>query len=125
MERARERREREDAAPRLKGVVPNLLTLSIEVEGRMGASTRYTRHVVVDRAPAEFKVPCTESGCEDGGHDVTRPIMKALLDGERTFTGEDECSGYRGGNRCGRVIGFAARATYADADPSKPGPKAS
>jgi hypothetical protein len=114
--RFRERREREDAAPRLQSQVARLATLSIEIDDHLGttemAVTRYVRHVVVQRAPALFQIPCSEAGCEDGGHDVTREVMHALRAGEAVFSGEDVCFGWRGNDRCDRVMHFVGRATY-------------
>ena len=124
-DRVRERREREDAAPRLRERVGRLLTLSIDIDDHVGptmmAKTRYVRHVVVERAPALFRIPCSEPGCEDGGHDVTREVMQALLAGEPEFSGEDVCVGYRGGKDCNRVLHFSGRATYSDASPQAEG----
>jgi hypothetical protein len=123
--RVRERREREDAAPRLRNRVARLLTLSIEIDDHFGsatmAQTRYVRHVVVERAPALFQIPCSEPSCEDGGHDVTRAVMQALLAGEREFSGEDVCYGWRGGERCERVLRFVGHATYSSERPQAKG----
>ena len=114
--RFRERREREDAAPRLRSQVARLLTLSIEVDDHLGATTiggtRYVRHVVVERAPALFHIPCSAAHCEDGGHDVTTAVMHALLAEETEFSGQDVCLGWREGNECGRVLNFVGHATY-------------
>ena len=123
--RFRERREREDAAPRLRDRVARLLTLSLEIDDHFGAimmaKTRYVRHVVVERAPALFQIPCSEPSCEDGGHDVTREVMQALLAGEPEFSGEDVCFGYRGGENCERVLHFAGHATYSHEGPQAKG----
>jgi hypothetical protein len=123
--RVRERREREDAAPRLRERVARLLTLSIEIDDHLGAvsvaETRYVRHVVVARAPALFHIPCSESGCEDGGHDVTREVMQALLPGEPEFSGKDICYGHRGGDSCQGVLHFSGHATYSDERPQAEG----
>jgi len=114
--RFRERREREDAAPRLRSRVARLRTLSIEIDDHPGATgigrTRYVRHVVVDQAPALFYIPCSEAYCEDGGHDLTVAILQALLGGETEFSGQDVCYGWRGGAQCERVVHFLGRATY-------------
>ena len=114
--RFRERREREDAAPRLRNQVGRLLTLSIEIDDHPGATTmggtRYVRHVVVDRAPALFYIPCSEAHCEDGGHDVTTAVMRALLAGQTEFSGQDVCFGWRDGTQCARVLHFVGHATY-------------
>ena len=123
--RARERREREDAAPRLRDRVARLATLSIEIDEHLGAAmvanTRYVRHVVVERAPALFEIPCSEASCEDGGHDVTRHVMQSLLAGEQEFVGEDICFGWRGDQRCERVLHFVGHATYSGERPQAKG----
>ena len=123
-ERVRERREREDAAPRLCARVATLMSLSIEIDDHFGAATlagtRYVRHVVVERAPALFEIPCSDASCEGGGHDVTREVMQALLAGRSEFSGEDVCYGYRGNERCNRVLRFTGHAKYSsDASASK------
>jgi hypothetical protein len=114
--RVRERREREDAAPRLRDQVARLLTLSIEIDDHFGgtilAERRYVKHVVVERAPALFDIPCSEASCQDGGHDVTREVMQALLAGKPEFSGRDTCLGWRGGERCERVLHYVGHATY-------------
>jgi hypothetical protein len=123
--RVRERREREDAAPRLRDRVARLRTLSIEVDDHLGsmtmAKTRYVRHVVVERAPALFNIPCSEANCQDGGHDVTVEVMRALLAGEPEFSGEDVCYGWRGSETCDRVMHFVGRATYSGERPPTKG----
>ena len=115
-ERVRERREREDAAPRLRKQVTELVSLSIEVEdasgSHLGAKTRYVRHVVVERAPALFQIPCSDAGCRDGGHNVTIPVMRALHAGESEFSGQDVCGGWCGGDHCGRILHYVGHATY-------------
>ena len=124
-DRIRERREREDAAPRLRERVTRLQALSIEIDDHLGAmsvaKTRYVRHVVVARAPALFQIPCSEPGCEDGGHDVTTEIMRALLAGEPEFSGKDVCYGHRGGDSCQRVLHFSGHASYSDVSPQAEG----
>lgn len=116
-QRAVERREREDAAPRLHDEVPNLLTLNIEIEerrsGELVGMGSYIRRVVVDRAPALFAIPCGDKSCQDGGHDVTREILTALRRGALTLSGEDACSGYLGGTaRCATTLHYKIVATY-------------
>ncbi len=124
-DRHRDRREREDAAPRLRDQVGGLQTLSIEVDDRRGAGiltdTRYVRHVVVERAPALFEIPCSAERCEDGGHDVTRDVMQSLLAGEQEFVGKDICFGWLGNDRCDRVLRFVGHATYSGGRPQAKG----
>jgi hypothetical protein len=114
--RAAERREREDAAPRLSTEVPALASLRLGVEERSGkvavSQPKYTRFVVVATAPALFLVPCGDSHCVDGGHDVTRTVMSALRAGRTHFDGEDECRGSVGSAFCNRVLHFEASAEY-------------
>jgi hypothetical protein len=114
--RFRERREREDAAPRLRSRVAGLLSLSLEIDDHPGATgagrTRYVRHIVVEQAPALFHIPCSEAHCEDGGHDLTVAVMQALLVGETEFSGQDICCGWRGGSPCERALQYVGHATY-------------
>ena len=120
-DRIRERREREDAAPRLRSQVDTLTSLSIEIDDHLGttglAATRYVRHIVVQRAPALFEIPCSETSCEGGGHDLTREIMHALRAGDLEFSGKDTCFGWRDGENCARVLHFVGHATYSDPRP--------
>src|SRR5436190_21362789 len=92
-QRAAERRKREDDAPRLRATVPKLESLELEFrESRAGvqmADVTHKRRVVVERAPALFELPCQDSACRDGGHDITREVMRALQDGLERFHGED------------------------------------
>jgi hypothetical protein len=118
-ERAVERRRREDAAPRLIQEVPRLLSLSLEIdERRAGAASGicHTRRIVVANAPALFMLPCADSGCQDGGHDLTRIIMPRLRDGAVRFEGEHPCDGQVGPGRCPSVLHFVAVATYRPQD---------
>lgn len=118
MMRAQERRRREDSAPRLKQQVSRLKELELEFEDYAGdgevLASRHIRHVVVDRAPALFEVPCQEPKCRDGGHDLTDEIMRALRAAAPEFDGEDRCHGQLGTGECHRVLKFVGRATYAD-----------
>ncbi len=116
--RVRERREEEDAAPRLREVASALRELSIKVrdQGETGAlaGTEYVRHVVVAHAPALFVIPCTDATCVGGGHDVTADVLTALRRRDAEFTGEHACRGTRGTVACGRVMRYVAKATYSD-----------
>ncbi len=109
-----ERRSREDEAPRLHEEVPGLVSLHLNVEDHAGVigGTKYTRRVVVDRAPALFVVPCCDPRCEGDGHDLTRQVMSALRSHARSFRGEDECRGSVGQGECSRVLRFEAVAEY-------------
>lgn len=81
------------------------------------ASTRYVQHVVVERAPALFDVPGSQAGCEDRSHDVTNAVMSALFEDKRESSGEHMCFGYRGSDRCERVLSLAGHATYSGQPP--------
>ncbi len=117
-QRATERRQREDEAPRLKQQVSGLLELRLEIEERHGdsaiAAARHTRHIIVDRAPALFDLPCTENSCRDGGHDMTTEIMRALRSGATQFEGKDACMGRlgAGADPCRRILHYVAHAKY-------------
>lgn len=113
-QRYAERRQREDEAPRLKSVAPDLVSLSMAVEDGSGAGmapSRHVRHVVVERAPALFVIPCGEQRC-DGGHDVTHGVLRALRERRTSFDGVDECRGSVGMNACMRVLRYHGVAEY-------------
>jgi hypothetical protein len=114
-QRFAERRRREDEAPRLHEQVPDLVSLQLDIDDRSGAAegSAHIRRVVIDRAPALFLLPCGEPRCADGEHDLTASVMRALRSGERSFRGEDACSGSVGPSPCSRVLRFEAVAAYA------------
>jgi hypothetical protein len=108
-----ERRRREQDAPRLADQVPGLLSLELVIDERSGVTgIKHTRRVVVDRAPALFLLPCGDSRCADGEHDLTTSVMRALRARETSFRGSDECTGSLGPANCGRVVHFDAVAQY-------------
>jgi hypothetical protein len=112
-QRFAERRQREQDAPRLCEQVPNLLSLQLEIEERSGdAGIKHLRRVVVDHAPALFLVPCGDSKCVAGGHDLTPAVMQALRARETSFHGTDECKGTPGVGPCSREVRFDAVAEY-------------
>lgn len=113
-ERFAERRKHEDEAPRLHDEVPGLLSLQLDIEDRDGVirGAKYTRRIVVERAPALFLVPCGDPRCEGDGHDLTRQVMSALRSLETSFHGEDRCEGSVGPNPCSHVVTFEAVANY-------------
>lgn len=117
-ERFAERRRREEAAPRLKERAPDLLTLKLEVEeshdttGLSGA--KHVRHIVVDRAPALFVIPCGDPSCLNGGYEITDAVMRALQTRTERFEADDRCLGAIGNASCKRVLHVTALATYAD-----------
>jgi hypothetical protein len=117
-QRFAERRRREDEAPRLIAEVPRLRSLKLEIEERLGGSPvaepTHVRRIVVEHAPALFVLPCGDSRCRDGGHDLTYAIMRSLTAGETRFEGEDVCAGTQGSSQCGRTLHFVATAEYSE-----------
>jgi len=117
-QRFAERRRREDEAPRLIAEFPLLRTLRLDVdehhrEGVVSTEPAHIRRIVVEHAPALFFLPCGDTRCKDGGHDITRPVMDALRAGETRFEGEDECTGSQGSGQCGRILHYVGTATFA------------
>lgn len=114
--RLEERRRREAEAPRLAATVPSLEKLRIEVSERSANIVRpehtHVRHVVVESAPALFVLPCHDSRCKDGGHDLTAQILAALRSKQVRFEGEDACPGVIGTASCARVLGYVGVAQY-------------
>jgi hypothetical protein len=117
-QRFAERRRREDEARRLHDELPRLRTLRLEVEEHRGqsalAETRHVRHVVVDRAPALFILPCGDPDCRDGGHDVTEPLLSRMRENAVDFVVEHECAGVARGARCDRVTRLHGAATFGE-----------
>ncbi len=115
-ERTNERRRREDEAPRLAAVVPDLESLRIELSEKRGdvgiADASHIKRVVVEHAPALFLLPCGESSCRDGGHDITRAVLRGLEMKQAVYTGDDPCMGQTGSAPCARTLVFTAHATY-------------
>jgi hypothetical protein len=113
---AAERRQREDRAPRLAAEVPTLATLKLEIEElRAGASvpeTVHVKHVAVAHAPALFDLPCLDTTCAGGGHDVTNQVLAALRSRSTRFQGEHACNGTTRAAACSRVLRYVALATY-------------
>ncbi len=114
--RTAERRQREDEAPRLAAAIPTLQGLRLEVMERSASISHpqhaHVRHVVVANAPALFILPCHDTQCKDGGHDLTQEILSALRHRNARFEGEDACRGTVGSANCSRVLGYVAVATY-------------
>lgn len=117
----RERWDRENAAPRLKQIVPNLQSLRVvlaEARGDYGVNgTRRVQHVIVATASARFEIPCGESGCEGGGHDLSRVATSHLIDGRSSFSGSSECNGMVGQRPCDRRLDYSFEATYSSPEP--------
>lgn len=112
--RSRERREREDAAGRLHDLIPGLSSLALELREERGGDlvVKYVRHVVLERAPALFDIPCSDPACKDGGHDVTAPILRALRAATPRFEGEHSCEGNVGRGECRRVLHYVGIAVF-------------
>jgi hypothetical protein len=117
-QRYAERRQQEDAAPRLTTQVPALKSLCLAIEERSGTWTSpdpggsHVRHIVVSTAPALFLITCHDPVCREGGHDVTPSVMRALRAGQASFAGEDRCRGQVGSADCQRSIRYVGSATY-------------
>jgi hypothetical protein len=117
-ERAKERRLKEDAAPRLSADVPALRTMRLSVSFRRGESivtdSSYVRVVVVPNAPSLFEIACSDPYCQGGGHPATQPILEALRAKKTKFQGEVPCSGTVGtsANRCSSTLIYQVEATY-------------
>lgn len=113
-----QRWQREDAAPRLSAVVPNLKTLALAlkdaVDDRSAALNSRIQHIIVARAAALFEVACSEPKCEGGGYDLTSDVLYALQRGETSFQGTSQCLGSIGQQGCRRVLYYTAEATYVD-----------
>jgi len=110
------RRQREDEAPRLAAAFPKLESLGIRVlEGNPGISNpegSHTRRIQVATAPALFVLPCGDSQCKDGGHELTAEVLSALRSHKLQFEGEDSCRGVIGSAECRRVLRYVAVASY-------------
>jgi hypothetical protein len=111
-----ERRQREEQAPRLATEIAGLLTLNLdlsETSTQVAAGVaRHVRRIQVEHAPALFFFPCGDPQCRDGGHDLTREIMRELTRRALTFEGDDSCRGAIGPSPCSRVLHYVATATY-------------
>ena len=109
--------QREDEATRLAVEVDQLRSLRIVIEEWRGdqliSGARYTKHVIVSRAPARFEVPCGDPKCQEGGYDITDDLMRGLRARATSIEGQSECRGTIGDKFCDRVVKFAATATYA------------
>ena len=115
-QRAAERRKREDDAERLQAVVPALESLRLDIQESRGGvalpESTHIKRVSVPHAPALFEIPCLDSWCKEGGHDVTNEILRALRSGATQFEGEHSCGGRSGAADCQRVMRYVGVATY-------------
>ncbi len=123
-ERFAERRRQEDEAPRLRDLVPGLLTCRIDIAERRAdvtsADVSHTRHLVVARAPAMLVIPCSDPACKEGGHDLGSALLRGLRERRTEIRGEDSCNGDIGNVHCGRVLTFVATAEYESPEGAKP-----
>lgn len=114
--RRSERWQREDDAPRLKATFPELESLKFEldelVDDRAIPGMRRVRHIMVDQAAALFEIPCSDTKCEDGGHDVTDQVLAALESGSQEFEGQHACHGNASEGPCKRVLAFKGIAKF-------------
>ena len=116
LKKSQERRKQQDEAPRLLEIVPNLLTLVLRVEEERpdlpSSGVAHKRHIVVQRAPALFDIPCSDRRCSGGGHDVTKEVLRQLRRGEQSFVGGNRCTGERKDGACDYQLNFVAEAAF-------------
>ncbi len=115
-ERYAERRRREDEAPRLAALIPNLRALRLELQddqGLVGRKMAHIRWIVVEGAPALFFVPCGDPLCRDGGHELTQLVLRALELEERLFEVDHDCDGMVRAVRCRCILHVTGIADYA------------
>lgn len=113
-----ERRKREDESPRLRTVVPRLVSMRLELsesrgEGQIEAT--HIKRIAVENAPSVFMIPCGEPRCKRGSYDLTEPILSGLRRGEHRVEATDRCMGDVGSAMCGRVLHCVAVAEHAPA----------
>jgi len=110
------RLEREDAAGKLLQKVPDLTSLSLAIHqvrpDGLASDAQYIRRVVLEHASALFEMPCSYAYCKDGGYDVTREILAALMSRNPHFEGERACRGSAGTGDCARILRYVGTATY-------------
>lgn len=115
LEAVAEARRREDAAPRLRDVVPALRAMRLHIEDRRGngrvSTLPYTRHVIVETGPALFAVRCTEPKCS-GRHELTDNIMRGLSEAQARCEGESLCSGAVGEAACDHTLRYVCEAEF-------------
>ena len=117
--RRKARKERDDASPRLRAVVPAIVSLDLEIDvsrdGTVMQALRHVKRCPVEHAPAVFVIDCTDRECRDGGHDLTEEMLSQLRAGRERFHLEQRCPGRTSARDCGRVATVRAVATYARA----------
>ena len=111
-----DRWKRENDAPRLNAEVPNLEALRMNLEefsgGHRIVGTSRIQHVVVAQASSRFEIPCGDSKCEEGGHDLTREALGHLRAADEAFGGSSVCSGRVGERACDRMLEYSFQAKY-------------
>jgi hypothetical protein len=111
-----DRWKRENDAPRLKNEVPHLDALRMNLEefsgGHSIAGTNRIQHVVVAQASARFEIPCGDSKCEEGGHDLTQEVLGHLRSKQPDFEGSSVCNGRVVDRPCERQLKYTAQAKY-------------
>lgn len=114
--RMEERRRRESLAPRLMEIAPSLRALHLEIqEHRSGfpiPESAHIRRINVAHAPALFEIPCMDSYCADGGHELTQVVLDGLRGGKVRFEGVSRCRGRSGSADCGRELHYVVVAEY-------------
>ena len=108
-----DRRQRENAAPRLRDDAPALVRLELELEERTEVGkTTHIRRIVIEHAPALFVVPCGSHRAAMAEHDLTADVMQALAAHRTSFQGTSACAGSEEGVPCRRVLHFVGTAEY-------------
>ena len=111
-----DRWKRENDAPRLNAEVPNLEALRMNLEefsgGHRIVGTSRIQHVVIAQASSRFEIPCGDSKCEEGGHDLTREALGHLRAAHEAFGGSSVCSGRVGERACDRMLEYSFQAKY-------------
>jgi hypothetical protein len=97
------------AFPRLESLGIRVVEASPGIANPVGT---YIRRVVVASAPALFVLPCGDSQCRDGGHELTNEVLSGLRQNKQEFSGEDSCRGSVGTGECRRVLRYVATASY-------------
>lgn len=115
LEQASEQLRRERAAPRLREVVPTLVSLRLTFEDLRSedaiGNVAYAKPIGVATAPAYFDVRCAEPRC-DGRHDLTEAVLASLRDRRTSASGRSNCNGYMGDASCNRALRYGYAATY-------------
>jgi hypothetical protein len=112
-----ERRRREEESPRLLTLIPDLVSIRLELQesrGGDGAQVEFThiKRIALAHAPSVFMIPCGERRCKHGGYDLTSATMSGLRRHEERIETDDTCMGDVGSARCGRVLHCVAIVEY-------------